>query len=454
MVDTRALMGGRPTGSRQQQILSGYVSLAKPAPVSASDPVWVVIPAHSSEASIPLAWPQVHGSTLPASGDAVLLGYDENYTPYVVWWAGVYGASGSGRGSEWFVYTGAGTPTGLVGMLAGDFAVRTSDGEIFGYSGSAWVDQSFSIKGPTGSTGAAGSTGSTGAAGSTGATGATGPSGGPPSSLQNGVVLATDCALSSTTVASSTGVITLTLAAANPIWIVVSGLLTPVTYAGVTGGTVTPSTLPATTKFRVYGLEIDSAGALQQVTGTDQTTQALALANTPATTSGRVRVADLVILNTAGVYTLSITRDRRPWARGAYNRINRTQNAAAGNDYSTTSASLVAIDATNMQARVECSGVPLRISLRGTVSMTAGTATFQMNMDAAELESANAWDATTSNTPLTITWDALPATGSHLFTPMWSTGGTVTMFARATSPGECQFIIEEIVRQNSNNGTV
>jgi hypothetical protein len=57
------------------------------------------------------------------------------------------------RGPAGFYYAGTGTPTGLTGMLAGDYCTREIDGEVFEYISGAWVDQGFSEQGVNGVTG-------------------------------------------------------------------------------------------------------------------------------------------------------------------------------------------------------------------------------------------------------------------------------------------------------------
>lgn len=77
--------------------------------------------------------------------------------------------------------------------------------------------------------------------------------------------------------------------------------------------------------------------------------------------AGCLRLADL---NPAtGLANQAAIRDRRPWARGARVRIVRNANAAAGNDYSTSSGSYSSVDATNLSPRLECSGTLLRARL-------------------------------------------------------------------------------------------
>lgn len=51
------------------------------------------------------------------------------------------------RSPGWYTYSGAGTPTGVTGMQAGDFCVRQFDGEVFEYISGTWVDQSYTLQG-------------------------------------------------------------------------------------------------------------------------------------------------------------------------------------------------------------------------------------------------------------------------------------------------------------------
>jgi hypothetical protein len=64
---------------------------------------------------------------------------------------GATGANGV-RGSEWFTYSGSGTPTGISGIANGDLCLR-SDGEVYEYVSNAWSDTSINIKGAPGSGG-------------------------------------------------------------------------------------------------------------------------------------------------------------------------------------------------------------------------------------------------------------------------------------------------------------
>src|ERR1700674_4585358 len=91
MMDPRKLYGvPNPTGTVDQPPTSeGYVSTARPAPVGFEDPVWVILPEHSTERPVgPLAWPAIHGNTLPTQGTRVTVIFDGEQVPKLVWWDG------------------------------------------------------------------------------------------------------------------------------------------------------------------------------------------------------------------------------------------------------------------------------------------------------------------------------------------------------------------------------
>lgn len=271
--------------------------------------------------------------------------------------------------------------------------------------------------------------------------------------LQNGVVNAADAALSSLTVNSGSGLITVTLAAANPVWVnSTASLLIAVAFAG---GAVplTPGALPATGKFRGYGIEIDTAGALSLNAGTDQTTAALALTNiNTVAAAGKLRVLDVVVQNTAGSYSNAGTRDRRPWARGGYNVLNKNATATQN------SVTAAAVDATNLTIRMECTGVPVRLRFNGYVNTPGSVEATHIDgrVDATTMGNAHACvynpgavGAAEFDAPFTLIADATPTAGSRLFQPYWWIGGSGTITLQAG----CQFSVEEMLRQNANNGT-
>lgn len=168
-------------------------------------------------------------------------------------------------------------------------------------------------------------------------------------------------------------------------------------------------------------------------------------------------LADQLVPAAASSLLAANTRDRRAWARGAYRRILRNANAAAGSNYTTTSTSAVAIDGTNLSPRIECSGVPVRVTLRGTTIYTAtgGRVRYQHRVDGATIDGTleTAIPIVSAGDPhgTNIQWDLVPAAGSHVFAPYWrvDAANTGTLQANASDPAE--LVIEELVRQNVDN---
>lgn len=167
-----------------------------------------------------------------------------------------------------------------------------------------------------------------------------------------------------------------------------------------------------------------------------------------------VRLADVLVgAGVTSIVTANI-RDRRPWARGVFNTVNRVSA-----DYTTTGISYAIVDSTNLNVRVECTGSPLRVALHARVDNSGAFNTLvHPRVDGAipaELGSggdtiggstgAAWWVGSTFGTIIT------PAAGSHLISLYWRvTGGTGTL--RASSTNGMVFSIEEVVRQNASNG--
>jgi hypothetical protein len=170
-------------------------------------------------------------------------------------------------------------------------------------------------------------------------------------------------------------------------------------------------------------------------------------------------LADVLVGVGAVSITNAVIRDRRKWARGACRVITRNQNAAAGNSYTTTSLSPVAIDATNLNPRIECSGAPVRITLRGIGAHSQADAQWglQLRIDGVQItdqEYRLLSRGAGTNNAFDLSWVTTPAAGSHLFAPYYYAGsasGTVTLNAQAGFALE--FVVEEIIRQNTANNT-
>lgn len=166
-----------------------------------------------------------------------------------------------------------------------------------------------------------------------------------------------------------------------------------------------------------------------------------------------LRIADILVPATSTTVTTANIRDRRPFARGAYWDVTRTAGS-----YTTTSTTFVAIDATNLAPRIECSGVPLLVRLQSayTANSSAGdTVTFELELDAVAQNRVRevASPATAALRMATAhEFRVTPAAGSHIVAVYWKvSGGTGTLQAGTTTGYTLTMSVEEIVRPNTSN---
>src|SRR6202041_827140 len=159
-----------------------------------------------------------------------------------------------------------------------------------------------------------------------------------------------------------------------------------------------------------------------------------------------LRLADVLVpAGSSSSASFSFT-DRRPWARGYCNARNNT----SGVGVTLNSTVQVSMDP-SLSMRVECTGSPIRISLYGTYIDGGGSGTvyIEYGIDGVAVGSLGQVDGSSSITiPLTAQAIYFPSPGSHLIQPFYYvSGGSYTTYFP-------QFAVEEIVRQNANNGIV
>lgn len=165
--------------------------------------------------------------------------------------------------------------------------------------------------------------------------------------------------------------------------------------------------------------------------------------------SSAIRLADVLVPAAAASILAANIRDRRPWAMGAQRVINRVSA-----DYTVTGTSLALVDATNVQPRLECSGVPLIIKAHMQVEHSAAVLSrFAVFSDAAVMTGLGTapewpWDPGANRlSGINPNWDYTPVAGSHLIgLAVRTTSGTLTI--RANSTNGMQFSIREDIRQN------
>lgn len=210
---------------------------------------------------------------------------------------------------------------------------------------------------------------------------------------------------------------------------------------------VKPPVLPGPGGFLCVGVELTLSGAtalVSAVSGAEQVSAAAAIAHPAAVSAGKIRVFDYVITNTAGVITSGIARDRRPWALGA--RATREPEGEL------TTASAVLVGIPSMALRIECSGRPLRIVFRASLTCTINGTEAGIGAKVDGVSVSGFIANNTNSIPESIYGELAlnPTPGSHLFEPSWlTTAGTVKMPFNA---GTNVFGVEE-VRANVNNGT-
>jgi len=290
-----------------------------------------------------------------------------------------------------------------------------------------------------------------GPAGAAGATGAAGETGASPEGdlLQPGVVAAGHCAL----VRDLSSQVTI---AAGVVWMLnTSGLF----VRALPVSTVLEA-IPTAVNKRLDQVVVASNGVISRLQGTtDDTTNTLTNRGGAVVVPVGSRLLHDLLVDVNGVTAIN-TRDRRSWARGAYNRITRTLNAAGNSDYSLPgSTPAVVIDGVNLAMRMECSGVPLRVTLRGSFTLTAninvGLTTFIDGLVPSGAvgitsEYYTHFPSVGFSLGFNYSYDFLPAPGSRLIKAAYMSNGTWIMYARNAMP--ITFTVEEIVRQNANNG--
>jgi hypothetical protein len=159
---------------------------------------------------------------------------------------------------------------------------------------------------------------------------------------QTGVLATTDWTPGAVNVTGGTGEIELTTFG-GAAWLPapVSGLVRTFTTAA-TYKALKPPVLPGPTGFIRCGIELTASGAaatVSIVSGTEKATEAeaLAIAASPAISSGKARVLDIIIKNVAGTYSLVTTRERRRFATGLERSIIATSESRTNTAFGTLS---------------------------------------------------------------------------------------------------------------------
>lgn len=153
-----------------------------------------------------------------------------------------------------------------------------------------------------------------------------------------------------------------------------------------------------------------------------------------------------------GVFDGNNQRDRRARAKGNYLSIVRHANASNTSNYSTTNGTPQPIDATNLSPRFECSGKPVRVSLRGFFEGVGANPKLRLLVDGSLHQHGGETWAPQSYSYEHISWEIPNLTpGSHVFTPDWAptTNGQAINLYADTITGQnrmATLVLEEIMR--------
>ena len=193
------------------------------------------------------------------------------------------------------------------------------------------------------------------------------------------------------------------------------------------------------------------------------------LTGAAAVPSSKLLLADVLVPATDTTISNNQIRDRRKWARGAFCEIVRNANAAASNDYSTAGTTLALVDSTNLQPRLELSGVPVLLTFCGILTNNTNLNYVYLapQIDSVGINGQGSIGTNPGSTPdsaypyrvtsgagdtfmFTIATVFTPAAGSHLLGPAYAAGGgTAILKARAVAP--LVLTIRELVSQDSRN---
>lgn len=266
---------------------------------------------------------------------------------------------------------------------------------------------------------------------------------------QAGVVAATDWTPGAGSVNGATGALSFT-AFGGSAWLpaVAGGLARTFTAAAMVGA-LNPPLVPGPSAFVNVGVELTVAGAaatVSVVSGVEKASEAEAIAAPAATSAGKMRIRDVIVKNTAGVYSIVKERDRRPWARGAYFREEGPSAQVV------PVAGGATLDMTGLVARVECSGAPVEVTLEALSAQPSGETVIGVTVDGGELHEVGTSVGNAEQAALFGGVYAFsPSAGSHLFKARTFAVGKNGQL-EANSGG--LLLIRERVVQNANNGSV
>jgi len=248
----------------------------------------------------------------------------------------------------------------------------------------------------------------------------------------------------------ATGVMAITSASGGPhlAWIRSGAMLMRTVTPSALFTGITPPSLPAVGKYMTVGVHLvpgifGSAATVAAVSGPENATEGGALVASPPLVAERVRICDILIKNTGGVYSVILLRDRRPWARGFHSRTGFGVKE-------TGSTSQTLIFGSPIRAEIQQSAANMQSILTGVLKLSAAA---QVNIWIAVNGIANVVAelvyTVAGSYPIYVQTSPIPAPveGTNLFELFWSTtAGTIKLLN-----GEWR--LSEIQMESTSNGS-
>lgn len=169
--------------------------------------------------------------------------------------------------------------------------------------------------------------------------------------------------------------------------------------------------------------------------------------------SNALHVADVLVAGAAGSITNSVIRDRRKFARGAYAEAVKATGTVS---LSVTTPTWTIVDSTNLNPRVECSGVPVTVRFVGPITAVAAGVGFKVYVDGVDSGAGQSVVSTAGFDIQTFVWRFTPAAGSHRIALYYSVQSTAGSLGGSGVGGEVipsKLTVEESVKQLTANNT-
>lgn len=168
-----------------------------------------------------------------------------------------------------------------------------------------------------------------------------------------------------------------------------------------------------------------------------------------------LRLADVLVPKNAASSAAYEIRDRRLWANGGY----AFQTVSPGNLTLSEKGAWKVIDSAAWQMRMECGGGAIRLSFTGASAQIYGSGVVWGNffIDGAPQEFAtviqNSGASEIVEGSFAFETTKVVTAGTHLFSPGWQQTGTKALLLGNTGYWINTFQIQEVISQESNNGT-